>query len=82
VASAVFAVMASGGLPFDQLFWRNPVLLTALLFVGPALMFSEKWLHPDEWRRLKRASDACSFFDMLAFRHIPHVRVARFRVKG
>lgn len=73
--SVIFGAAATRGLLLEQLFWRDPVLVPASLLVAPALMFSERWLHPQTWQRLKRASDECSFLDILAFRHIPDVRV-------
>ena len=49
LASSVLALMAARGLAFDAVFWRWPVLILAVAAVGPVLMFSERWRHPDEY---------------------------------
>jgi hypothetical protein len=79
-ASAVFAAMAARGLSFDEVLQHSPVLVL-VASLGPPFMFLE-WRHPSEWRQLKRAASTCSFFDMLVFRHIPHVRVDSLSSEG
>jgi hypothetical protein len=74
-AASVFAVMCARGQLFEDLYSRAPITLTIVVFLGPLVMFSEKWLHRAKWQALKLMSDEATFLDVLAFRHIPDLRV-------
>ena len=69
--SVILTLSAMRGMPFEQLFWRDPVVVSTSLLLAPAVMFSERWLHPQAWHRLAQAIENSSVLDIMAFRHIP-----------
>jgi hypothetical protein len=58
-----------------QLLQEHPYLIVGMAAVPPVVMFSEKWAHPEAWRRLKQHSERATLRDMLTFRHIPDLRM-------
>jgi hypothetical protein len=74
-ASAVFALLAAvNGDGWNDILFQHPLLVVGGAFCPALLMFSERWAHPDAWRRLREQSERSTVQDILLFRHIPDLR--------
>lgn len=74
IGATLLAVATTNRAELGDLFFAHPVLLSAVLVLPPALMFSERWAHPEKWRRVRAHAEQTRVRDILAFRHIPDLR--------
>jgi hypothetical protein len=73
-ALAGLSIGVLGSREYEALLLAHPVLMVAVFLVLPLLMFSERWAHPEVWRRLRTEAERATLRDMLLLRHIPDLR--------